>query len=508
MKKISIKNIINRLNDSILESYQAVIPIIFFVIILSIFMKLSLLDILSFILSGIFIMIGISLFTFGANLSMVTVGKKIGTSLVKSKNILKIVVVTIIIGTIITIAEPDLSMLANQLPSISKLFFVLLVSFGVGLFLMIATLKNVYRLNLNTILLISYSIVFLLLFLVPSDFLAVAFDSGGVTTGPLSVPFIVSLGLGLNALRTDKNAKKDSFGLLSLCSTGPIIVVLLIGLVYKPDSYYDIASLTSQLPLKVQYSSALVDNFLEVLLSVIPILLVSLLYIYKYKTVTKREKMKIISGIIMAMIGLTIFLIGANVGFMNMGYLIGSYFGTSKYKYFLIPIGMIIGFWIVKAEPAVKLLNGQIEDLTEGSINRKSVGLSLSLGVALAVGISFLRALTGISLLYFIIPGYILAIGLTFVVNRIFTGIAFDSGGAVSGPLTVTFLLPISIGACYVSNGNVMTDAFGLIALVSLIPLITIQLFGLIYKYKSRITKVYDDYDEKIIEYDWSGVND
>lgn len=485
------------------ESYMEIIPIIFIVMMLAIFLHIPILKIYSFLLGGVLLIIGKSLFSLGAKVGIELFGKRLGTSLGKKGNIIIIVITIFLIGFVLTLSEPDLLVLAGQLPSIPKSILVLLVSVSVGIFLVLGMLKSIYRLNFNTLILISYGIIFLLMMLVPSSFYAIAFDSGGATTGPITVPFIVALGLGLSSLRTDKDAKKDGFGSLALCSIGPVIVVLILGLFYNTDSFYDISNLTMDGGVYSLYFNSLISSFKEVLVTLLPLVILFLVYGFITKCFSKRDVKRIIVGFILVLLGFSIFLVGTSVGFISMGYLLGESLSMNNIAYVSIPIGMILGYLIVSAEPAVNLLNEQIDNITSGSIKRKTVGRCLSIAVALAVGVSFYRAITGFSIAPIIIIGYLVCIVLSFFVNRLFTGISFDAGGAVSGPLTVSFLLPLAIGITYNLGGNIMTDAFGLVALVTLFPIIVIQVFGLIYKYKSKILGTYDNYDDSIKEYNW-----
>lgn len=493
--------------DNFIKSFKettiAIIPICIIVTIIAILFGIDTETIISFITSSILLIIGLSLFTFGADLSMIIIGEKLGNKLIQRKSIIIILFLTLIIGTIITIAEPDLNILANQITSIPKTTLILAVGIGVGVFLMIASMKILFKWSFRTILIISYTLIFAMLFFVPLDFIPIAFDSSGVTTGPISAPFILALGLGITASRTDSNSQSDTFGLIALCSIGPIIAVLILGMLYTGSNTYDTNIFLNIDPLVVQY----VDKFIEcskaIFLSLTPIAILFLIF----KTISKdafniRQIKKITLGLITTFLGLTIFLTGVDVGFMKTGYLIGQSFINSNYKDLIIPFGMLIGFLVVLVEPAIKVLNNQVEDITEGSITKKMLQICLSVGVAIAVALSLLRISTGISIIYVLIPYYLIALILSFITPKVFTSIAFDSGGCISGPLTATFILPFVIGACAASNGNIMTDAFGLVAFVAMSPLITIQLLGLIFKIKTK-NAIYKSIEEDIIEYDW-----
>lgn len=494
---------INSLKTTFKETTLAILPICFIITVVSLIFKIDHVTINSFVVSSILLIIGISLFTFGADISMMLIGEKIGDKLTKNKNLIMILLVTFVIGILITVAEPDLRVLATQITSIPTNLLIVAVGIGVGIFLTLAALKIFLKLNLRIILLISYSLVFILLFFVASDFVPMAFDSSGVTTGPISVPFILALGLGFAASRSDNGVQSDTFGLIGLCAIGPKVTVLLLGMIFATESNYDTTIFDSNLPIIMQYLEKLVECLKEISVSLLPIILVFLLFKLIYKTMfSRKDTKKVIIGFIATFLGLTLFLTGVNVGFMKTGFLVGQSFINSGFKEFILPFGMILGFLVILAEPAVKILTEGVEDATEGSVSKKIMLIALAIGVAVAILISLIRVITGISILYFVVPGYIISLILMFVTPKMFTAIAFDAGGSVCGPLTATFILPMAIGACLAINGNIITDAFGLIALVALSPLLTVQLLGIIFKVKTT-QEIYKTIDEEIVDYDW-----
>lgn len=401
-----------------------------------------------------------------------------------------IVLVSFLMGVIITIAEPDLQVLANQVASIPNQVLIWTVAIGVGLFLVVAVLRVLFHISLSKMLLVFYILLFVLSFFSPDSFTAVAFDSGGVTTGPMTVPFIMALGVGLSAARSDRDGASDSFGLVALCSIGPIMMVLVLGIFYNPtDAAYtatEIISISTTRDVIKQFISALPQYSKEVMISVLPIAGVFAIIQLVTRSYHKRQVLKMIVGIVYTAFGVILFITGVNVGFAPVGNLLGSGLAESSFKWLLIPIGIIIGCYIVKAEPAVQVLNEQVETLTGGTISRKMMNMALSAGVACAVALAMVRVLTGINIYWIIIPGYAISLILSRLVPSVFVGIAFDSGGVASGPMTSTFLLPLAMGACSAVGGNVVTDAFGIVALVAMAPLIAIQIMGLIYVRKSK----------------------
>ena len=482
------KNLLEKLK----ESLGAVLPIIGIVLVLCFSIApIPNSVLMTFVVGAVLLIIGMMFFTLGAEMAMTPMGERIGTKLTNTRKISVVIVLCFILGFIITISEPDLQVLAEQVPSIPNYTLIIAVATGVGIFLVVAVLRMLFGIPLAHMLLILYPIIFILASIVPQDFLTVAFDSGGVTTGPMTVPFIMALGIGFSAVRSDKHAENDSFGLVALCSVGPILAVLLLGLLYHPgESGYEqtmIVKTDNSVEMWQLFQEGLPYYMKEMLISLLPIILFFFIFQIVSLHLHKKTLVKIIIGIIYTYIGLVLFLTGVNVGFMPAGNYLGQVIAGLSYPWIIVPIGMLIGYFIVKAEPAVYVLTEQVEELTSGAISAKAMGMSLSIGVAFSLGLAMVRVLPGISILWFLLPGYAVALGLTFFVPKIFTAIAFDSGGVASGPMTATFLLPFSMGACEALGGNVVTDAFGVVAMVAMTPLITIQILGLIYQIQEQM---------------------
>lgn len=494
------------LKEKIKESMLSVIPVMIIMLVIGIYLGFNFFTLCSILISTLLLILGIALFTLGADLSMIEIGKTMAIHLLKTRKVGIIVLVSFVVGLVITIAEPDLKVLADQMSAIDSSTLILCVGVGVGIFLAIAVLRIMYQINLKIIIVFFYLVLLLMLFISKSEVIPVAFDSGGVTTGPMSVPFILAMGIGFSTASVGERTQNDSFGLVSLCSIGPIMIVLLLGLMLKSDMSYtyniqgEIISMSSLL---INYLKELMPVFSEVLGSLIPILGVFIVFSIVTRQFNKRQFIKVGVGLVITIIGLVLFFIGVNVGYMPIAYLIGIRMYDKGMK-LLILLGLVVGFVIVRAEPAVAVLTEQIEKITQGSIKRKIVNDAIAVGVALAVGVSILRVMTGISLVIFLVIGYLIALLLMIFTPNIFTMIAFDSGGAVTGPMTTSFLLPLIIGICYSNNGNVLTDAFGLVALVALSPLITIQFLGIIYNIKSRRRMIAESINESIVELDWS----
>ena len=477
------------LKEKIRESLAAVLPITGIVLALSILLvPLTTGAVMLFFVGALLLIVGMGMFQLGAEMAMSPLGESIGAKISKSKKIITIIAIAFALGTLITIAEPDLQVLAEQIPSIPNNVIVWTVALGVGIFLAVAVWRIIKKVDLSNILMVLYGVLLILSFFVPKDFLSVAFDSGGVTTGPITVPFIMAVGVGISSIRSDKNASSDSFGLVALSSVGPILAVVILGFFYETgDGAYTSSAITEVETMQdvvMAFLHELPHYYVEVGLSLLPIVGVFVLFQFIGHRSPRRVVLRSLVGFAYTYKGLVLFLCGVNVGFAPVGTMLGAGLGATDYKWLLIPIGMLIGYFIVKAEPAIQILNAQVQSVTNGAISAKTMNRCLSIGVAVSVGLAMLRVITGLNIQSIIIPGYLIALIMSKFVPKIFVGIAFDSGGVASGPMTSTFLLPLCIGACESIGGDVMTDAFGVIALVALTPLIAIQLMGVSYKIK------------------------
>ena len=479
----------SKLKEKLSETLKAVFPILAIVLILCFTIAPIPPSILmAFLIGAVFLIVGMLLFNVGVELSMTPMGERVGTIMTKSKKLSIMLLIGFIMGFIITISEPDLQVLAQQIPSVPNIVLILAVAAGVGVFLVIALMRMLFGVALPHLLVIFYVAVFLLTFFVPKDFIDISFDYGGVTTGPMTVPFIMAFGIGISAIRSDKHAADDSFGLVSLCSIGPILAVLILGMIYNPGQGESVSEsipvIDNTVELGRLFTREIPTYLEEMAMSLLPIVFFFGLFQLVSRDINKRKLIKIGIGLVYTYVGLVLFLTGVNVGFMPAGNYLGQTIAGFPYAWVIVPIGMIIGYFIVRAEPAVFVLTKQVEEMTSGAISAKAMGTSLSLGVSVSLGLAMVRVLTGISIMWFLIPGYALALVLTFFVSKIFTAIAFDSGGVASGPMTATFLLPFAMGACAALGGNIITDAFGIVAMVAMTPLIAIQIMGLVFKLK------------------------
>ena len=468
------------------ESLVSVLPVTLIVFLLNLtpIVDFSGQEIGIFMVATLFLILGIGLFNLGADLAMTPMGEHIGAGLAKTRKIWLLIIVCFAMGVLITVAEPDLSVLAGEVKTmINSTALILTVGIGVGIFLVLSVVKIITGKSLSTMLMFFYMLLFALVTLIiineNTDFLALSFDSGGVTTGPITVPFIMALGVGIAATLGGKNVSENSFGLIAMCSIGPILAVTVLGITASGDMSYKLPdySIANDLLGSILETLAVTAKDVAIALGLI-VAFFTILQIFCLKLPGKKLG-QIAVGIAYTYVGLVIFLSAVHIGFMPIGYKLGTEL-ASKHPNLLPIFGFIIGMVVVLAEPAVHVLNKQVEEITEGTVSRRSMIIALSCGVGISICLSMLRIMFDFSILYYLIPGYMISLGLSFFVPGMYTAIAFDSGGVASGPLTSTFILPLAVGACFTLQGEakVMTDAYGIVAMVAMTPLITIQLLG------------------------------
>ncbi len=496
----------NLLKDKIKEALFSVMPVVAIVFLLAVtpLANFTGRELGVFGGSAVLMVLGIGLFSLGADMFMTPIGDYIGSGLTKSKKMWLILGVSFAMGVFITVAEPDLSVLAEQVAGkIGRTALIVTVGAGVGLFLVVAVLKIVSKKSLSNLLaffyMVLFSVVAVLVETGNADFLAMSFDSGGVTTGPITVPFIMAFGVGISQTIGGRNADENSFGLVALCSIGPVLAVMLLGLLSTGDVNYTLSdySVAENIWLALGTTSWKVVKEVAIALGLI-VVFFAVLQVTYLKIPTRKLK-RIAMGLLYTFLGLVIFLTAVSVGFMPIGYKLGQEL-SSESNWVIVLVGFVIGMVVVLAEPAIHVLNKQVEEVTNRTVSKRSMLIALSVGVGLSIGLSMLRMILGFSILYYLIPGYIISIGLSFFVPGMYTAIAFDSGGVASGPLTSSFILPLAIGVCVGLNGGdvsrVLTDAFGIVAMVAMTPLITIQLLG----FRAVVAKrMRDNYAQKRI---------
>ena len=470
-------------------------------------------ELITFTIGAVLLVLGIGMFNLGADLAMTPMGTHVGAGLSRQRKLGLLLAVCFVLGMLITIAEPDLQVLATQVSAVMNgTVLIYAVGAGVGAFLLVAILRIVFRRTLSNILMLFYMLLFALaLMLAVNDnlnLLPLAFDSGGVTTGPITVPFIMALGVGISNVLGDKRSQENSFGLVALCSVGPILAVLVLGIFSTNNLTYEVPDYAVSNDILGSFLHTAGHTAKEVAIALGLIVVFFLICQFIFLKLPKKRLKKIALGVVFTYIGLVMFLTGVNVGFMPVGYKLGEQLAQGS-EWFLVGFGLVTGVLVVLAEPAIHVLNKQVEDVTGGVVTRKAMITGLCIGVGASIALSMIRIIFDFSLVYYIIPGYFISLALSLFVPPMYTAIAFDSGGVASGPMTSGFILPLAIGACVGLQGGdaVLRDAFGVVALVAMTPLITIQLLGFRAIISNRIQerkamqRILDADDQQIINF-------
>lgn len=502
------KNLKNKLK----ESFLSILPIALIVCLLSI----TVIDIdkslfVKFLICSVLLIFGMSLFNLGAEMSMIKIGESIGAGLTKTKKLSLMLISAFVIGFVITFAEPDLAVLATQTP-MNKWVFIICVSLGVAVFLLLAVLKIIFNINLSLLLGIAYGLVFVLAFIFPNKFLPLSFDSGSVTTGPISVPFIMAFGLGLSSVIGGKHSKDDSFGLIALASAGPILSVMILSIFVKGDPTIATSTTVSSTwaNMMPDIFSHLLENLKDILIVILPI---AAIFIFYQLTIIKLPKVAIIKitiGLVYTYIGIVIFLTGISSAYLPLASEIGKQIIENGQKWILLPLSLVLGYFIIAAEPAVQVLKKQVEEITDGAIKQKTILIAMSIGVAFSVFLAMLKTLYNIPFMAIILPLYALSIGLSFYNSKILSAVAFDAGGTATGAMAVSFILPLISGVSSALGQDPLTSAFGTIALIAIVPVLSLQILGFFHKRaevrinkretkatKSQIEIIDFDYDEE-----------
>ena len=448
------------------------------------------------------VVLGQSLFLVGLDISILPIGKLVGSSLIKLKKAGVIIFFGVLFGLFATVAEPALAILARQthiiMKGVNELVFVWVMSAGVGVFVGFSLFRIIKNLNIKLVFAILYFITFIVVIFVPEQFVALAFDGSGATTGDVSVPFILTLGLGVSATMSKTKTSDDTFGIIGLASVGPILALFIYGIVLKvmhggdmpPSSTYDLHAAD-------QAGEIILSNLEGVALALIPIVLAFLPFQIFLIKLRKREFIEILLGSVAVYLGLLIFLSGIDFGFAFAGKYIGEVLlheaNPGWYRWILLVVGFVLGFAITLSEPAVTVLGEQLEEITNGHIRKFTLRMTLAIGIGFAAVISMVKILTQINILWFLIPLYIISIVMAKFSPKLFVGLAFDSGGVTGGALTSAFLTPLTLGmAQTVANASgpgsqsILTNGFGVIAFISVTPLIAVQALGMIYDIRMR----------------------
>ena len=468
------------------EAAVSVFPVALIVLFLNCtsIVNFTLTETVVFACSALALVLGMALFNLGADMAMTPMGEQVGSGLPKSGKFKLLLIICFVMGVFVTIAEPDLSVLASQVNEvINGTTLIFTIGVGVGAFLVLSVLRVVFRLSLSHLMTFFYLLLFALAALIiengNASFLPLAFDSGGVTTGPITVPFIMALGAGVAAALGDKHDRGSSFGFIALCSIGPILAVMFLGLFSSGEVSYTLPDYSVENRLGFAFFETIFHTGKEVLIALLPIAAFFFVLQFCLLKLPKKRILQIVVGIFYTFFGLVIFLAAVAIGFMPIGYKMGTQLAAG-HPAVLVGFAFLLGLTVVLAEPAIHVLNKQVETVTGGAVSKRSMLIALSLGVGTAIALSVVRVIFDFSVLYYLIPGYFISLGLSFFVPKLYTAIAFDSGGVASGPLTSSFILPFLIGVCAALQGEskILLNAFGLVSMVAMTPLISIQVLG------------------------------
>ncbi len=446
-----------------------------------------------YIIGAILVIIGLGVFLFGAHLGIEPIGNLMGETVAKTNKAYLVGILGFILGFFITIAEPDLQILANQVNLASggivpSSLILIVVSIGVGIMVGVGLLRILFERPLNKLFTLTYFIIFILALRVSEEFLAISVDASGATTGAMTTPFILALGHGVSKLKGGKTSEEDSFGMVGLASAGPIFAIMIMSIIKSlTDIQGEVEAFIPNTGILIPYLRIFPQILKESVLTLLPLFCLFLIFDKVKFKLNKKSKKTILKGLLYTYTGLTLFLVGVNAGFMEVGRVMGEGIANS-YPWLLPIIGFLLGMVVVLAEPAVYVLTEQVEEVTAGHIQKKVILAALSIGIAFAVAMSMLRIMVPtLKLWHFLLPGFAIAAFLSYRVPPIFVGIAYDSGGVASGPMTATFVLAFAQGAANaISTANVLIDGFGVIAMVAMTPLVAIQILGLMFKIKSK----------------------
>lgn len=488
------------LRDKLIEVIKSVVPVSAFVILLQFlsyavgFTLLSTVQLGRFLLASLLVIIGLAIFLLGIDLSITPIGASLGKVTTKRRNLLIVLIAGFFLGFLINIAEPDLRILAANIDKVSggalpSTRLLLVVSVGVGLLVMIGFVRLVRKLSLRIIFTVTYLIIFVFALLCPGQYLAIAIDSSGATTGAVTTPFLLAVSLGLSAfMSSHERDGSEGFGMVGFASAGAILAVLVLGTFSRGGELTSELAQVSESRFFTPFVQEILPMLLDSLMAIGPIFLLFVIVNAVSRDIKSRQFRHVVVGVIYCIVGLTIFMVGVNGGFMVSGRIVGEQIASLGLEWLIVIIGFFLGMTTVLAEPAVHVLTNQIEDQTSGTISKHLVLIFLSAGVATAVALAMLRILLPpLQLWHILLPAYLAAIIMSHLVGELYTGIAFDSGGVVSGPMTATFVLAFSQGVSSATpQSNLADDAFGVIALVATSPLITLQILGLLYRYKMK----------------------
>lgn len=491
--------------DKVKEVARTLLPVVLLVLVLC----FTIVDvdtnvIVRFLIGSIMLLLGLSIFLWGVDLSMNPIGENMSQEIGTSRSLSKISILSFLLGFLITVAEPDLLVLGSQIESASggtmnAMLIVYVISIGVGVMISLGVFRILQDIPLNVFMAITYALIFALALIVSEEFLAISFDASGATTGALTTPFVLAISLGLSKVKGGKKSEENSFGLVGIMSAGPILAVMLMSILSGQRHIQGAIEAWGPTPgVLAPIIEAIPHILLESVVALAPITVLFFIYNFTRFKLAKDELMPVIKGLLFTLLGLTLFLTAVESGFMDMGRIIGMELAAMS-PWILVGIGFLIGLIVVLVEPAVHVLGEQIEEVTSGHIPIKIIRTTLSIAVGMAIALSMVRIVVPeVKLWYFIIPGFIIAILLSFRADPVFVGIAYDAGGVASGPMSATFVLAFATGAASViPTANVLVDGFGVIAMIAMAPVLSINLLGIVFKAK----KVeYPEIEKKVVK--------
>ncbi len=484
----------NILLEKLKEVTLSVLPITLLVIILNFtLVPLDKATLVRFTVGAAVLVVGLGIFLFGAQIGIVPIGRLMGETIARTNKMHVVAILGFVLGFLITAAEPDVQILSQQVDLatggvVSSGLFLVVVSVGVGIMVAVGLARILYSKPLNVVFTVAYLVILLAGLKASEEFLAFSVDASGATTGAMTTPFILALSYGVSQLKGGKTQEEDSFGMVGQASAGPIFAIMIMSII-KGLTHLQVneAGLANGADRTISYVEAFPRFAKESCITLLPLLILFLIFNRTKFNLSRKASSNILKGLLYAFLGLTLFMVGVNAGFMEVGRIMGE--GIAKTHLWMLPvIGFLLGMVVVLAEPAVYVLTEQVEEVTAGHIKRKVLLVALSAGIALAVCGSMLRIMIpALKLWHFLLPGFALGAILSYRVPPIFVGIAYDAGGVASGPMTATFILAFAQGAAgAIPTANILVDGFGVIAMVAMAPLVAIQTLGLIFKVKTE----------------------
>lgn len=479
--------LIDLIQDKFKETLISVCPVVILVVALHFLAAPLETPVLArFLLGSVLVILGLTVFLIGVEIAISPLGNAIGSMLAQRRSLALLLAGGLVLGFVTSVAEPDLAVLADQIQTatggeLSSATILIVVAAGIGVMLALALARIVFQVSLRNLLLVIYLAIGALCLAAPRDFLGIAFDSGGATTGSMTVPFVLALGMGVSAAGAGTKSEEDSFGLIGIASGGPMIAVLTMALVSGLDRVQGAETQAAAVEASIwaPFAAELAHEAASVLVALAPLFIITLILQKTSLHLGRRAFSRILKGFVYTWLGFVVFMAGVNAGFMDAGRDLGTALAGRSLALNLL-VAAVIGCVVILAEPSVHVLTAQISDITSGAIRSGAVLVSFAAGVSAAIVLSVLRLRLSWPLWILLAAGYGMVLVLSRFTPALFVGIAFDSGGVASGPMTATFVLAFAQGIAQACGAGAV-EAFGVIALVALTPLISLQIFGLVY---------------------------